>query len=58
MIRIRVMRLVVVTGVSSSETSDGELAAFVSYASAFPAGFLSLVDTYDVIRLATLLTSF
>jgi nicotinate phosphoribosyltransferase len=34
----------------SSEASDGELAAFASYAVAFPDGFLALVDTYDVIK--------
>ena len=33
-----------------SEANDGELAAFVSYAVAFPSGFLALVDTYDVNR--------
>ena len=32
------------------EAHDGELAAFVSYACAFPDGFLALVDTYDVTR--------
>ncbi|XP_047529168.1 nicotinate phosphoribosyltransferase isoform X1 [Vanessa atalanta] len=36
--------------VSPEEASDGELAALVSYAQAFPAGFLALVDTYDVKR--------
>ncbi|XP_051162849.1 nicotinate phosphoribosyltransferase isoform X5 [Leptopilina boulardi] len=30
------------------EASDGELAALVSYAIAFPDGFMALVDTYDV----------
>ncbi|BFZ21308.1 hypothetical protein BsWGS_24347 [Bradybaena similaris] len=29
---------------------EGELAAFISYAFAFPHGFLALIDTYDVIR--------
>ena len=33
-----------------SEANDGELVAFVSYAVAFPSGFLALVDTYDVNR--------
>ncbi|XP_031785272.1 nicotinate phosphoribosyltransferase isoform X4 [Nasonia vitripennis] len=33
-----------------SEASDGELAALVSYAIAFPDGFMALVDTYDVKR--------
>jgi len=33
-----------------SESSDGELAAFISYAIAFPEAFLALIDTYDVIR--------
>ena len=32
------------------ETNKGELAAFISYAIAFPTNFLALVDTYDVLR--------
>ncbi|KAJ0412546.1 hypothetical protein ATCC90586_006913 [Pythium insidiosum] len=32
-----------------SRTNDGELAAFVSYAIAFPDTFLALVDTYDTL---------
>ncbi|XP_073106948.1 nicotinate phosphoribosyltransferase 2 [Elaeis guineensis] len=33
-----------------SETNQSELAAFTSYALAFPNNFLTLVDTYDVTR--------
>ncbi|XP_068662342.1 nicotinate phosphoribosyltransferase 2-like [Aristolochia californica] len=33
-----------------SETNQSELAAFTSYALAFPSNFLALVDTYDVVR--------
>ncbi|KAK7252824.1 hypothetical protein RIF29_37044 [Crotalaria pallida] len=33
-----------------SETNQSELAAFTSYALAFPDNFLALVDTYDVMR--------
>ncbi|CAL1537521.1 unnamed protein product [Lymnaea stagnalis] len=32
------------------QVMEGELAAFISYAMAFPEGFLALIDTYDVIR--------
>ncbi|OIW20844.1 hypothetical protein TanjilG_24332 [Lupinus angustifolius] len=32
------------------ETNQSELAAFISYAQAFPNKFLALVDTYDVMR--------
>ncbi|XP_058091348.1 nicotinate phosphoribosyltransferase 2-like isoform X2 [Magnolia sinica] len=32
------------------ETNQSELAAFTSYALAFPTNFLALVDTYDVMR--------
>ncbi|XP_043476446.1 nicotinate phosphoribosyltransferase isoform X1 [Leptopilina heterotoma] len=35
-------------GALELEASDGELAALVSYAIAFPDGFMALVDTYDV----------
>ena len=31
-------------------TNDGELAAFIAYAQAFPMGFLALVDTYDILN--------
>uniref|UniRef100_A0A336KBU1 Nicotinate phosphoribosyltransferase n=1 Tax=Culicoides sonorensis TaxID=179676 RepID=A0A336KBU1_CULSO len=34
--------------ISTEESSEGELAAMVSYAIAFPDGFMALVDTYDV----------
>lgn len=33
----------------ASNSNESELAAFISYAQAFPAGFLALVDTYDTI---------
>ena len=33
-----------------SETNTSELAAFTSYAIAFPSNFLALVDTYDVLK--------
>lgn len=36
----------------ADQASEGELAAFMSYALAFPDGFLALIDTYDVIRYA------
>lgn len=39
-----------IMNVSMEESSDGELAAMVSYAIAFPDGFMALVDTYDVKR--------
>ncbi|XP_055858067.1 nicotinate phosphoribosyltransferase isoform X1 [Episyrphus balteatus] len=37
-----------VLDISPEESSEGELAAMVSYAIAFPDGFMALVDTYDV----------
>lgn len=36
--------------ISTAEANDGELAAMVSFAIAFPDGFMALVDTYDVKR--------
>lgn len=38
----------------ASEAHDGEFAAFISYALAFPKGFIALIDTYDVTRWALL----
>lgn len=32
------------------ESNDGELAAFISFAIAYPEGFMALIDTYDVLR--------
>ena len=40
-----------VIGILEEEASDSELAAFISYAIAFPSGFMALVDTYDVMKL-------
>ncbi|XP_055635582.1 nicotinate phosphoribosyltransferase isoform X3 [Toxorhynchites rutilus septentrionalis] len=37
-----------VLDISTDESSEGELAAMVSFAIAFPDGFMALVDTYDV----------
>ncbi|MDI6792179.1 MAG: nicotinate phosphoribosyltransferase [bacterium] len=33
-----------------NHTNEGELAAFIAYAQAFPEGFLALVDTYDTLN--------
>ena len=41
-----------------SEASDGELAALISFAQAFPEGFVALVDTYDVLKYVYLLLCF
>lgn len=43
-------KLVPLFKVVSSEANDGELAALISFAIAFPDGFMALVDTYDVKR--------
>ncbi len=32
-----------------NDTNEGELAAFISYAQAYPTGLLALVDTYDTV---------
>ncbi|KAK1439002.1 hypothetical protein QVD17_04817 [Tagetes erecta] len=45
----KLKRLSILKGVFG-ETNQSELAAFVSYALAFPDNFLALVDTYDVMR--------
>ncbi|XP_063914930.1 nicotinate phosphoribosyltransferase isoform X3 [Zophobas morio] len=42
--------LVPIFKVVASEASDGEMAALISFAIAFPDGFMALVDTYDVKR--------
>ena len=33
-----------------ANTNEGELAAFISYAQAFPTGLMALVDTYDTVQ--------
>ncbi|KAI7728261.1 hypothetical protein M8C21_022963 [Ambrosia artemisiifolia] len=45
----KLKRLSILKGVFA-ETNQSELAAFVSYALAFPDNFLALVDTYDVMK--------
>ncbi|XP_071116818.1 nicotinate phosphoribosyltransferase-like [Haliotis cracherodii] len=39
-----------VLGFLSDQVHDGELAAFITYALAFPDSLIALIDTYDVIR--------
>lgn len=43
-------KLLPIFSVISSEASEGELAALISFAIAFPDGFMALVDTYEVQR--------
>ena len=43
-------QLATLLGILLQEANDGELAAFISYAIAFPDGFTALVDTYEVLR--------
>lgn len=38
------------TALGFNHTNDGELAAFIAYAQAFPNRFLALVDTYDTLK--------
>lgn len=39
-----------------TEASDGELAALISFAIAFPDGFVALIDTYDAKRYSCRMT--
>ena len=43
-------KLAATLSILESEANQGEFAAFINYAGAFPASFLALVDTYDVLR--------
>ncbi|XP_060536870.1 nicotinate phosphoribosyltransferase [Cylas formicarius] len=43
-------KLLPIFNVISTEASEGELAALISFAIAFPEGFMALVDTYEVQR--------
>uniref|UniRef100_A0A6M2DTH3 Nicotinate phosphoribosyltransferase n=1 Tax=Xenopsylla cheopis TaxID=163159 RepID=A0A6M2DTH3_XENCH len=43
--------------IGPEEASDGELAALISFAIAFPDGFMALVDTYDVKRYPSRMTN-
>ena len=43
-------RLAGLLGVLETEANEGELAAFINYAAAFPTSFLALIDTYDVMK--------
>lgn len=40
----------VLPGISRREVNEGELRSFVAFAVSFPNGFLTLIDTYDVIK--------
>jgi len=44
------MVLEIRTELGFNHTNEGELASFIAYAQAFPAGFLALVDTYDTLK--------
>ena len=48
-------RVTEVLQISTGECSEGELAAFASYALSFPSQFVALVDTYDTIRYGKML---